>query len=488
MVVLPLSLVGAGTVASCSSTLAPGMLATGCSLNSDCNSPLVCVFGLCHAACAQSRDCPAGERCVSSSSGTNVCQLPAESTCSKSSPCATGLVCGMGMQCRNSCKSKGDCKVPGDLCEEDACYSPMEAAEAGLLDAGHDATVDGGSDTGADTSPPRDARHDSPAADAGCVVPEAGSPEAGPLGFVTSNFNGNALLYADGGPIPTTGGKDAGAIDWTGAPDIVVMTNCVSTTADLASCLPGVTPVTITIAKGPPTCEPACLADLYVLNSLTIPSGDSISLYSSPDTNPATNPIILAVRTTVKIQGALNLSAGAGTAGYGHFPGPGGYPFHTTTLGPGAGGNGETPTQYPDSDPGGAGFCGSGGKGGFTSGTESPGGGPYGTPTIIPLLGGSAGGLATGGNYPGAGGGGLQISAGSNISVTNVGVVAANGGGYYGGGGSGGAILLEAPSITIDGVVVANGGGGGSYFHPGAAYGQNGQLNNNSAVGYYDGR
>jgi hypothetical protein len=109
-------------------------------------------------------------------------------------------------------------------------------------------------------------------------------------------------------------------------------------------------------------------------------------------------------------------------------------------------------------------------------------------PTIIPLQGGSAGGWADDlASYPGAGGGGLQISAGSNIEVTNAGVINANGGGFYGGGGSGGAILLEAPSVTIHGIVVANGGSGGSYLSSGHPGGQNGQLNGTPAVGYYDG-
>ena len=88
-----------------SSSGGPVGLAQGCSINSDSNSPLVCVFGKCHEACAEDRDCPMGERCVTN--GTDkVCQLPSESTCSGGSPssCPQGLTCASG-QCRNACNN-----------------------------------------------------------------------------------------------------------------------------------------------------------------------------------------------------------------------------------------------------------------------------------------------------------------------------------------------------------------------------------------------
>src|SRR6478735_6739659 len=46
-------------------------LAKGCALSSDCKSPLVCVFQLCHDECADTSDClrtygaDSGARCVS---------------------------------------------------------------------------------------------------------------------------------------------------------------------------------------------------------------------------------------------------------------------------------------------------------------------------------------------------------------------------------------------------------------------------------------
>src|SRR5262245_54586779 len=66
-----------------------------CKLNSDCKGSLVCSFGLCHAQCADSTDCPAPQRCVkvntddegsgeagaSADATQNVCQLPSEVKC-----------------------------------------------------------------------------------------------------------------------------------------------------------------------------------------------------------------------------------------------------------------------------------------------------------------------------------------------------------------------------------------------------------------------
>jgi hypothetical protein len=461
---------------SCSSTPPPTSLAASCSINSDCEGDLVCVFGRCHIACRTSKDCT-GETCLP----PGVCELPQESSCSTTLPCVSGLTCADDF-CRAPCVPNASNGSTGGCLGTQTCESISGSTGPVCMDNGGDG---GGADaragdatvSDAHRDSASDARHDAPNADA-CVVPD-GSPKAGPLGFVPSNFNPLALLFADGGPIPTDGGPEAGVIDWSHAPDAVIDADCVTGSASM--CL-GVSPVTITIAQGPPTCEPACLADLYVLNSLLIESGVSLTLSYSPDTNPASRPIILAVRTTAQIQGTLNVSAAA------DFVGPGGFPFATHSLGPGGGGNGEIPAQYPNSDPGGGAFCGSGGRGGFTSGMPATGGGVYGLATIIPLQGGSAGGWADNlTTYPGAGGGGVQISAGSNIVVSTAGVINANGGGYYGGGGSGGAILLEAPTVMIHGVVVANGGSGGSYLTSGHLVGQNGQLNDTPAVGYYDG-
>lgn len=122
-------------------------------------------------------------------------------------------------------------------------------------------------------------------------------------------------------------------------------------------------------------------------------------------------------------------------------------------LGPGGGGS--TSTQA-----GGGAYCGKGGKGG--SATGSLGGVAYGSPELVPLLGGSSGGAA--GTDAGAGGGAVQVVAGGVLTIAATGVIHVGGGnGMWGssGAGSGGAILLEAPDISVLGTLAANGGGGG---------------------------
>src|SRR3954471_2699739 len=88
---------------------APQGLSAGCSINSDCSSPLVCAFTKCHSACNTSRDCSPGQRCVASDSTFHVCQLDTEKNCSFNSDCPVGQTCGVDLQCRDQCAADRDC-------------------------------------------------------------------------------------------------------------------------------------------------------------------------------------------------------------------------------------------------------------------------------------------------------------------------------------------------------------------------------------------
>jgi hypothetical protein len=446
LLLVPVVVGGLLAMASCSSGsgLSPVGLAQGCSINSDCNSPLICAFGKCHEACQQSRDCPSGERCVSGGMD-NVCELPTESTCSSGSQCPTGLTCSTtDMQCRNGCTTSADCTVAGDLCANGACYSPMEAAEAGI-DTGSDAGVDAPEDTGEQDSTMHEASVDSTApadtgsaqdsgieatVEAGCV---ATMSDGGGLGFKPSNFDPGALAAADG----------------AAPPDYSCGGGCDEST------LP--TPAVISLPGSCPT-GPTCFASLYVVHDFTITTSGTLSLRQQA--GHSLYPVIIAALGAVDIQGTLWLGAWDASGAIG---GAGGNPaYGGTDLGPGAGGAGGS-VLFPNSGPGGGSFCGTGGLGGGTSPLAS-GGTPYGTANLIPLLGGSGGGYGNGmpGGYTGGSGGGIQITSAVSITVRSNGNVFAGGGSYYSGGGSGGAILLEAPLITIQGRVTANGGSGGS--------------------------
>jgi hypothetical protein len=415
---LPVTLAIAATAASgCNSSKTQlATLAEGCSLNSDCTSPLVCVFSLCHNQCIESRDCPSGERCVSVGMDSNICELTSEESCTNGATCPTGLVCAADDQCRNGCSSTAACPVAGQSCVSGACYDPSPGSDAGPV---FDATY---VDTGSKSDGTSEAAADAP------FVP---NPDAGVLGFTPSNFN----------PAGVDAG-DAGA-NWVGAQDANITSAC-------TNCLP-VTAVTIAMDSG-------IFADVYVLNSLIIGQTAALRL-AGP------NPVILAVLTTVEIQGQLLVNGSSSN------PGPGGFGSGATAPNPGPGA-GQAPggAADPNSSAGGASYCGVGGTGGTPSGNAAMAGMTYGNATITPLIGGSAGGSD---DSLSAGGGAIQIVAGQSITIYPYGAINAGGGGGvniddYAGGGSGGAILLEAPTVTINGNLGANGGGGMSVFASGA--------------------
>ncbi len=116
-------------------------LAAGCTINSDCNTPLVCAFQRCHTACETSRDCDPGQRCVASDRPFHVCQLDVETQCKANSYCPQGQVCGVDGQCRDACSTLRDC-VQGQVCVSGTCADPSELTpEGALASAGSDAGV-----------------------------------------------------------------------------------------------------------------------------------------------------------------------------------------------------------------------------------------------------------------------------------------------------------------------------------------------------------
>lgn len=470
---LALPLAALAVALSCSSSSAPSLAGPGCAINSDCNAPLICAFSVCHTQCTSSaRDCPAGERCVPSGvAGVEVCQLPAEATCyddastaAAGAACVGNETCGSDGQCRSPCVILSDC-VTDQACVAGSCHDENDAIDrpeigdaaivgsgGGPVDgaAGSDGpgTPDGSSDAVAstDSAPGSDgpgAADGSPDA----VAPADGSfvpnPADGPLGFTVSNVDFGSI---DAGAL----GSDAGP--FANAPDVTITGSLQCQTG-----LPcaGSPTTTITLSDGSP-------ADLFVMHSLTLPDTASLSFTGM-------NPVILAVLTTASIQGPIIVNGMLNNAIAGGFSG--------TAPGPGAGqgGNGFASAS------GGAGgsFCGVGGQGGSPTPPIPVGGPTYGTPNLVPLIGGSAGGEA--GGTSGAGGGAIQIVAGQGITVGLFASINAGGGGagIIRGGGSGGAILLEAPSVLVQGILAANGGGGGGYGGNGA----NGSASSQPAPG-----
>lgn len=199
---------------------------------------------------------------------------------------------------------------------------------------------------------------------------------------------------------------------------------------------------------------------VLVVNSLTVTADHEVIVEGS-------RPLVIVSATTIDLKGKLPIAAGmtaapTGSVSWGGLDG----------LGPG-GGKAGTNATYSGGAGGGA-FCSPGGRGGndYTHNSGGPGGGVYGDANIVPLRGGSSGGLARLGKCSGAGGGAVQLVAAKSISIA--GEVSAPGqGGCHGlewggsGGGAGGAVLIEAPEVSVTGVVAVNGGSGGGDFWDG---------------------
>lgn len=186
-----------------------------------------------------------------------------------------------------------------------------------------------------------------------------------------------------------------------------------------------------------------------------------------------TLPLIIVAYHDATVMGSIDLGA------HGATPGPG-----AAVIGPGLGGPGTTFLASSEGDRissggGGGGYGSPGGLGGTLGASVAPPGAAgmvYGAQPSDPLIGGSPGGLGGDGSTefgigaPGAGGGALQISSATSISISGPHIAAGGGGGAGGlgssagggGGGAGGEIFLEAPCLAIASTLAANGGGGGA--------------------------
>jgi hypothetical protein len=207
-----------------------------------------------------------------------------------------------------------------------------------------------------------------------------------------------------------------------------------------------------------------------IFNYTTINVAAGVTL--SFNRNALNTPVYLLATSNVTINGAIDVSGSAGSGSGGGRGGPGGfdggYPGLDANTPPGAG-------LGPGGAPGGGQCCfsGSAGAGGYATiggATQTTNkGATYGSPLLIPLVGGSGGGGQSS-TIIGGGGGGGAILIGSNTRIdvnAPSGIIRANGGGFCPNGpngGSGGAIRLVAPLVTGNGTLNAigacNGGDG----------------------------
>jgi hypothetical protein len=200
-------LAGAG-IASCGNSSGAN-LSANCSINTDCNAPLVCTFARCHEQCAASRDCPSGERCISSPGTGGVCQLSLESTCGAGNVCHGTEVCGADQQCRTPCTSAGGCQA-GDYCVMSAgsaaCYSATNSNDAPTLIMAGILAADG------------------------AVISDASVVTVMPDGSSGPGLDGSSPDGSGGaGPDSSSGGgTDTGTRDAAGSESSVVVNSCPS--------------------------------------------------------------------------------------------------------------------------------------------------------------------------------------------------------------------------------------------------------------------
>lgn len=188
--------------------------------------------------------------------------------------------------------------------------------------------------------------------------------------------------------------------------------------------------------------------------------------------NARNTPVFLLAQGDVEVKGIIVLSGQAGPdtrisglGGPGGFdggkPGVSGFGANIPPgdgYGPGGGGGGDASLSATG--------AGSGGHATRGKGNSSFEGSAYGSPLLIPLIGGSGGGgqagvPGAGPGFGGSGGGGaILIASTTNIRLAAGSIINALGGSHFGdpNAGSGGAVRLLAPRVEGGGIINVSGG------------------------------
>jgi hypothetical protein len=250
-------------------------------------------------------------------------------------------------------------------------------------------------------------------------------------------------------------------------------------------------------AFNPSTSQTIQVPESGVFNytTINIPFGVTIT-YTR---NSRNTPVTILATGNIVINGAINVDGKTATSRFaGGVGGPGGFNgghgafgFISQTQGgngegPGGGGGGRFIVSGTYGSGGGGGFA-AAGQDGFQTGGQGSGVGGLinGSPTLIPLIGGSGGGGGPAPTSAGAvgasgGGGGGAVLIASSGTISGSGTVFARGGAgdgvtvspisSFSGGGSGGAVRLAANAISGPPNIQVSGGNGGNLGNGGAGY------------------
>lgn len=209
---------------------------------------------------------------------------------------------------------------------------------------------------------------------------------------------------------------------------------------------------------------------IFNFTTINVASGMTLSF----NRNALNTPVYLLATGDVTVAGTINVDGGVGTSNppVGGAGGPGGFDGGMPgfiSIGPGAGygpGAGKGGTHSTS----GASIAGAGAYAEVSTSNSTNNGTAYGSPLLVPMLGGSGGGGSTGnpGTGGGGGGGALLIASSTRIAIT--GTLNARGGSQPGsnGHGSGGAIRLLSPVVSGTGSLNVTGGAWG----PAAGHGR----------------
>ncbi len=201
-----------------------------------------------------------------------------------------------------------------------------------------------------------------------------------------------------------------------------------------------------------------------VIHATTVTVGGSAML--NFNRNALNTPVFLLATGNIDIQGLIDVSAKAVSPPTGGAGGPGGFDGGTPGLfgsppgdghGPGAGRGGDRLVLLGD-----VASVGSAGYGGAASDPTPLDGQTYGSPLLVPLVGGSGGGGSSAGDQGGGGGGAILLASSTRVNMS--GTIFGRGGTdaftNRGGSGSGGAIRLVAPLVAGSGALDVFGGFG----------------------------
>lgn len=298
----------------------------------------------------------------------------------------------------------------------------------------------------------------------------------GAPGTAAGSDAGPGAANTNSGPLPfkPSNGVDLGALDLSKATSEVSLTGqCtidsekLTIKCDYHDALPGIATKVVTLAD-------QTRVAVFVAQSFRIETSTTV------ETKGAI-PIVFAALDTIAVLGTIRVH-----------PGTAGGALTTAAYERGGGLGGGTAATRSGVSGGGASFCGIGGKAASPGPAVSESPAAYGSPNLVPLVGGSAGAVGFFANLAQpSGGGALHLIAGTSILVAPSGAISAGGAGgdrgatlsgVASGGGSGGALLLEAPTVNVAGTLAANGGGGGG--NAGAeSPGENGKAGADAAAG-----